>query len=165
MGILIWNVGYSGNSLSEWPVPPYASIVKKLRFCRIARVQLRRRWWLQAALLGGIWLACDAAARMLKLPVPGSILGLAVVLLALETRILSLHWFRRGASGLLSHLILFFVPAMLAVVNHRELFSGTGLKLLAAVLIGTPIVMIGTAAVVEIGFRLGGGRSGQRREP
>lgn len=116
-------------------------------------------------MLGGIWLACDAAARMMKLPIPGSILGLALVLLALETQVLSLHWFRRGASGLLSHLILFFVPAMLAVVNHRELFSATGLKLLAAVLIGTPIVMIGTAVVVEMGFRIGAGRSGRSGEP
>jgi len=40
------------------------------------------------------------------------------------------------------------------VVNHRELISLTGLKLIIAVLIGTPLVMIGTAVVVEIGFRL-----------
>lgn len=130
----------------------------------MARVHLRRRWWLQAALLGGIWFACAVAAKAMKLPIPGSILGLVVLLLALETRVFSLHWFRRGASGLLSHLILFFVPAMLAVVNHRELFSATGLKLLAAVLIGTPIVMVGTAAVVEIGFRLGGKLSRRSEE-
>lgn len=124
-------------------------------FFRHGRIQLRRRWWLQAALLGLIWAVCEWTARRWSLPVPGSILGLAVVLLALESGMISLGWLRRGASGLLAHLMLFFVPAMLAVLNHRELISATGLKLLAAILVGTPLVMAGTAAVVEIGFRLG----------
>jgi holin-like protein len=102
-----------------------------------------------------IWWVCDLISRQVHSPLPGSILGLAILLLALEMRLFTAGWFRRGASKLLAHLILFFVPAMLAVVNHRELISSTGLKLLAAVLVGTPLVMIGTAAVVELGFRLG----------
>lgn len=122
--------------------------------CRWVGVHFRRQWWLQAGVLIGIWAICEAAARGLRLPIPGSVLGIGVLLLALESRLVSVAWFRRGASGLLNHLILFFIPAMLAVVSHRELFSLTGLKLLAAVLIGTPLVMICTALVVEIGFRL-----------
>ncbi len=105
-------------------------------------------------LLGAVWFLCELLVRRFGLPIPGSILGLVAVVVALETRLISLRWVRRGAAGLLAHLMLFFVPAMLAVVNHRELMSATGLKLLLAILVGTPLVMIGTAAVVEIGFRL-----------
>lgn len=87
-------------------------------------------------------------------PVPGSFLGLAFLLLALEMRLFSISWFRRGASRLLAHLVLFFVPAMLAVVNHGDLLSMTGLKILLAILLGTLVVMLGTAVVVELAFRL-----------
>ena len=101
-----------------------------------------------------IWFLSDTLVKRLHLPIPGSIVGLFVLLLALESRLVSVAWFRRGASGLLGHLVLFLAPAMLAVVNHRELLSMTGVKLLAAVLIGTPLVMVGTAVVVEVGFRI-----------
>jgi len=79
---------------------------------------------------------------------------MGVVLLALEMGWVSRESLQSGASSLLGNLVLFFVPAMLGVVEHRELVSIEGVKLLAAVLIGTPLVMIGTAAVVEVGFRL-----------
>lgn len=117
-------------------------------------VYFRRWWWLQATALLAIWFLSDALVRKLQLPIPGSVVGLFILLLALESRLVSVTWFRRGASGLLSHLILFLAPAMLAIVNHRELLSMTGVKLLAAVLIGTPLVMASTAVVVEVGFRL-----------
>jgi holin-like protein len=101
-----------------------------------------------------IWAVCEAAAAHWGLPIPGGVIGLGVVLLALEMGWVSREWLQGGASKLLGNLVLFFVPAMLGVVEHRELVSIEGIKLLAAVLIGTPLVMIGTAAVVEMGFRL-----------
>lgn len=127
------------------------------RLIRLARAQFRRRWWLQVPCFGLIWAGSDLAVRQWQLPIPSGVLGLAMLLLMLEAGIFSVGWFRRGAARLLAHLVLFFVPAMLAVVNHGELMSATGLKLLAAVLIGTPLVMLGTALVVEAGFRLARG--------
>lgn len=122
--------------------------------CRTARWHLSRNWWLQALLFIAIWALGEAVVRQFSIPIPGSVLGMGALLAALEFRWISVRWFRRGARGLLAHLLLFLTPAMLAVVNHRELISMTGLKLIVAVLIGTPLVMIGTAVVVEIGFRL-----------
>jgi len=122
--------------------------------CRTARWHLSRNWWLQALLFIAIWALGEAVVRQYSIPIPGSVLGMGALLAALELRWISVRWFRRGARGLLAHLLLFLTPAMLAVVNHRELISMTGLKLIVAVLIGTPLVMIGTAVVVEIGFRL-----------
>jgi len=121
---------------------------------RRLRAQFARQWGLQVMLLLAIWALSEGMVRALHLPIPGGIVGMGLLLVALECGVISVRWFRHGASRLLSHLILFLIPAMLAVVNHHELASMTGLKLLAAVLIGTPLVMVGTAAVVEAGFRL-----------
>jgi holin-like protein len=115
---------------------------------------LRDQWWVSALGFIAIWAICETAATHWGLPIPGGIIGLGVVLLALEMGWVSRASLQRGASSLLGNLVLFFVPAMLGVVEHRELVSIEGIKLLAAVLIGTPMVMIGTAAVVELGFRL-----------
>jgi len=118
------------------------------------RHRLRNQWWVSALGFIAIWLVCDVAAAHWGCPIPGGILGLGVVLLALEMGWVSRESLQSGASSLLGNLVLFFVPAMLGIVEHRELVSLEGVKLLAAVLIGTPLVMVGTAAVVEVGFRL-----------
>jgi len=127
---------------------------------RIARISFRNSRWLQVAVLTLLWLAADRLTRWSGLPLPGSVMGLFVLWALLETKVLSPMWFRRGAKGLLDHLLLFFVPAMLALVDHPELLSWIGVKLLLAVLIGTPLVMIGTAVVVELGFRWNQNREG-----
>ena len=107
-----------------------------------------------------IWIAADRGCVYLHLPLPGSVLGFFLVWLLLETRMLPPSWIEEGADSLLDHLALFFVPAMLALVGHPELLSFTGVKLLAAILTGTVVVMSGTALVVELGFRWSGRRAG-----
>ncbi|HBR93037.1 MAG TPA: CidA/LrgA family protein, partial [Opitutae bacterium] len=86
--------------------------------------------------------------------IPGSLVGLFVLWLLLNRKVLPAAWVEDGANDLLNHLMLFFVPAMLALVDRPELLSMLGVKLLIAVLISTLAVMCGTACVVEIGFRL-----------
>ncbi|MBK1884378.1 CidA/LrgA family protein [Luteolibacter pohnpeiensis] len=104
------------------------------------------------------WLAQCLTAHF-HWPIPGSLLGLMLLWGLLELGLLKLHWIEQGADSLLRHLMLFFVPAMLALVDHHELFSLLGIKLILVVLISTVVVMCGTACIVEIGFRLSHARS------
>jgi holin-like protein len=60
---------------------------------------------------------------------------------------------RRGAAWLLAEMLLFFVPAVLALLDHRDLLGFLGLKILAAVLLGTLAVMVVTGLTVEACFR------------
>jgi len=114
---------------------------------------LRRNPWLQFALLVAFWLLCDRAARAWSLPIPGGIFALLLLLLLLLTRRIPLEWVREGASGLLDHMVLFFVPAIMALLGHRELLGVLGLKLLLVITLGTLMVMVGTALAVEFCFR------------
>lgn len=126
--------------------------------CPPATGLLSGRRWLQAGALILAWAASDALATALHWPVPGSLAGMGALWLLLAQGVLPMSWIEQGADGLLDHLMLFFVPAMLALVDHPEFLSMLGVKLLAAVVIGTLIVMSGTALVVELGFRLGESR-------
>jgi holin-like protein len=51
------------------------------------------------------------------------------------------------ADGLLQHLSLLFVPAGVGVVQHLELLSGAGLRLVAVVVLTTLITLAVTALV------------------
>jgi holin-like protein len=116
-------------------------------------ITLGRNRWLQIAGLIAIWWASEGLVRALALPVPGGVVGMIALLVLLASGRVRSVWFRRGSSGLLDHMLLFFVPATMALLDHRELFSVTGLKVLAVIFVGTLLVMTGTALVVEACFR------------
>ena len=119
---------------------------------RRAGIYLWRSPWLQAAALMGGWWVCEKIARLLSLPVPGSVLAMALLLALLLSGQVAITSVRRGAAGLLEHMILFFVPAMMALLNHRELLGVVGLKILLVIALSTLVVMIGTALVVDAWF-------------
>jgi len=110
---------------------------------------IQRSAVLQLGIVAAFWLAGEAAVRMLGLPVPGGIVGLALLLLLLATRRLSAVSMRRGADWLLADMLLFFVPAVLAVLDHREFLGIVGLKILFVITVSTAVVMLVTAFAVE----------------
>lgn len=104
----------------------------------------------QIALLAAIWLVGQEIARLTGLPLPGGIIGLGLLLVLLATRRISLQSLKRGASWYLAEMLLFFVPAVLAVLNYPQLFGLLGLKILIVIAGGTTAVMGVTAMTVEL---------------
>ncbi|HEY8965207.1 MAG TPA: CidA/LrgA family protein [Candidatus Methylacidiphilales bacterium] len=119
---------------------------------RHARVAYRRGALgalLQLLVLVVLWEGCQRVVTACRLPLPAGVVGFFLLALALHLRWLSPGWVGRGANGLLNNLTLFFVPAMVALVSRRELMGVLGLKLLAAVVAGTLLVMATTACVID----------------
>jgi holin-like protein len=110
----------------------------------------------QTLLILLFWLAGEAIARVIGLPIPGAIIGLLIVLALLGSKRLGICTVRRGAQWFLAEMLLFFVPAVLAVLDHQELIGLLGLKILAVIVLGTFIVMIVTAAVIDVCYCLSG---------
>nr|WP_210319586.1 CidA/LrgA family protein [Rhizobium wenxiniae] len=108
----------------------------------------------QVALIVLLWLAGEAVSRSTGLPIPGSVLGLFALLYLLITGTIRLSTMRRGANVLLADMLLFFVPAVLAVLDHSEFLGLVGLKVLAVIFAGTLMVMCMTALAVDVGYRL-----------
>ncbi|MBN8898593.1 MAG: CidA/LrgA family protein, partial [Rhodospirillales bacterium] len=92
--------------------------------------------------------------RVAHLPVPGGIAGMLIVLALLASRRLSPVSMRRGADWFLAEMLLFFVPAVLAVLDHHEFLGWTGLKILAVILGDTVTVMSVTAHTADLCVRL-----------
>jgi holin-like protein len=102
---------------------------------------------LQVALLMAFSLLMDQMARALHLPVPGSILGMIVLFILLQTRVVKLRWIEIGAAWLLGELLLFFIPSAVGIMNYMPMLEQDGLQILFIVLLSTFLVMACTGLV------------------
>jgi len=117
------------------------------------RLALRRSRLLQIALIVLFALLGQALANAFGLPIPGGVIGMALVLALLATRRLRVRNVHRGASWLLGEMLLFFVPAVMSLLDHREFLGMLGVKLLVVIVLGTALVMTGTALTIELCYR------------
>lgn len=120
----------------------------------MARRQWRHHRLVQIAMLMLAWGLGEVLVRVSGVPLPGGIVGMALLLLALATGWIQLGSLRQGARWFLAEMLLFFVPAVPAVLDHPELFGWLGLKILAVIVLGTLTVMAVTSVVVDITLRL-----------
>lgn len=123
-----------------------------MRIARSSRF-VHRNTIVQVGLIIAFWVAGEAAVRLSGLPLPGGMVGLAALFILLATRRLSPLSMRRGADWFLADMLLFFVPAVLAVLDHREFLGLTGLKILFVILLSTAAVMLVTAFAVDRCYR------------
>lgn len=124
----------------------------------IFRRHCRTNVFTQIGLIMLFWLIGDAAVKAAGVNIPGSIAGLFLIVLLLATKQLSIHSVRLGARWFLGEMLLFFVPAVLVVLDHPELFGILGLKIFAVILLSTAVVMTATAVFVDVCYRYMGRR-------
>ncbi|MCU0627332.1 MAG: CidA/LrgA family protein [Gemmatimonadaceae bacterium] len=94
-------------------------------------------------------LAGDALARVTGLPVPGPVLGFALLFLVLLARRDRLGRLPDAASGLHSHLSLLFVPAGTGVLLYLPALAREWVPIVAAVVTSTLVGLVVTALVAR----------------
>lgn len=99
---------------------------------------------LQVAALLAFSMVMNQLASWIHLPVPGSILGILVIFILLETHMIRIEWIDIGAKWLLAELLLFFVPAAVGIMKYIPMLQSDGLRIAIVVLISTFIVMAST---------------------
>lgn len=110
----------------------------------------RRSLPLQILLLIAFWWIGESIVLASGLPVPGGIVGMLLVLALLFTRRMRLRSMRRGAEWFLAEILLFFLPAVLAVCAHQRFFGWVGIEILFTLLVGTLCVGGLTALTVDL---------------
>lgn len=113
---------------------------------------------LNIAIILAAQLVGEVLARLLTLPIPGPVIGMALLLAgfmaskSLAERILP------TSQGILAHLSLLFVPAGVGVISHAEVLGTSGLALMAA-LVGSTLLALIAGALTFVGLaRLTGSR-------
>ncbi len=115
------------------------------------------RQWLripfQIGLLAAIWFLADCAVRYFHLPLPANVTGMLALLALILLGWVRVEWFRAGAGWLLAEMLLFFVPAVVAVVNYQDLLLQEGWRIGLVLVISTTLVLGVTALVVDRLYR------------
>jgi len=115
---------------------------------------IHRSWALQIGLIIAFWSVGEAIVRTADLPFPGGVVGMLIVLALLASGRVSRFSLQRGAEWLMAEMLLFFVPTVLVVLDHREFFGLLGVKILLVIVVGTLVVMAVTALTVDLCYRL-----------
>ncbi|HCT5176004.1 TPA: CidA/LrgA family protein [Enterobacter hormaechei subsp. steigerwaltii] len=103
----------------------------------------------QVLLYAGLFVFAEYLVDWLHLPLPANLVGMVLLLTLILCRALPLSWVRAGARWLLAEMLLFFVPAVVAVVNYAQLLMVDGWRIFAVIALSTLMVLGATAWVVD----------------
>jgi holin-like protein len=89
----------------------------------------------------------ELISRGLDIPIPGNVIGMGLLLIALQRGIVKTAWVQEAAELLLAHLALFFVPAGVGVMVYFDLIRKEWLAIVVAMVVSTFVVMAVTGWV------------------
>lgn len=94
-------------------------------------------------------LAGEVIVRALSLPLPGPVIGMALLFLLMLARAPVPKAIKETTDTLLKHLSLLFVPAGVGVVQNLAVLGHEGLGLILVVVLATVITLAVTALTFE----------------
>lgn len=101
----------------------------------------------------GLFLCAEQLVIWLHLPLPANLVGLLLLLVLITTKALPINWVRAGSQWLLAEMLLFFVPAVVAVVNYSQMLRIEGWRIACVIALSTLLVLGVTAWVVQVVYR------------
>jgi len=107
----------------------------------------------QVVLLSAVWVLASRLSHHFMPAVPAGVLGMFLLLISLQSGLLPLSWCKSGARWLLAEMLLFFIPATVAVVKYPQLIETAGVRIVLVILLSTVLVMTVTSLVVDAGYR------------
>jgi holin-like protein len=110
------------------------------------------------AVLLSFQLLGELIVRMFSWPIPGNVLGMALLLVALILGMVRIEWVTEAAELLLVNMALLFVPVGVGVMLYFDVLAREWLPILAAMVLSTFVVMAATGQVMQrlMGLRAGG---------
>ena len=89
----------------------------------------------------------------LHLAIPAGVIGLALLLIVFAFGWLKPEQLQLGATLLLGEMLLFFVPAVMSLLDYKTMIVSQGWKIVLIIIVSTILVMLGTAITVELVYR------------
>jgi len=102
----------------------------------------------------GFQLVGEVLVRAVGAPVPGPVVGMLLLFLAMRIRSGVPEPLQRASQGLLGNLSLLFVPAGVGVIVHLQLLAADWWRLLVAIVASTIVTLLVTALVMRAAIRL-----------
>lgn len=80
--------------------------------------------------------------EMLNIPIPGSLIGMFLLLVLLSLKVLPVKWFDLGAETLVAIMPFLLIPPTLGLMNYGAFFMNKGISLFITVVASTFLIII-----------------------
>lgn len=108
------------------------------------------RLLVELATLYALFLLGGQLATWLDWPIPGGVMGLALLLILFASGVLKPAMLQLGAGWLMAEMLLFFIPALMSLLDYGSLIREEGWRILLVIGVSTLMVMVVTALTVEL---------------
>lgn len=114
------------------------------------------KYFNQIGILLGIWTAGEFISQLIKnvINIPGSIIGMIILFVLLESKILDESKIKDVADFFLGNMSLFFIPAGVSLIESLGLIKENAVLLLSCILIINVAVMIVSGRSVDLMIKL-----------
>ncbi len=105
----------------------------------------------QIGILLGVWATGEVVSQLIKniINIPGSILGMIILFLLLQFKILSEDKIKDVSDFLLGNMGIFFIPAGVSLIQSLGLIKENAVLLLSCIILINVAVMIGSGKSVD----------------
>lgn len=103
----------------------------------------------ELAVLLALFLLGGQLAAWLGWPIPGGVMGLALLLLLFASGVIKPATLQLGVGWLMAEMLLFFIPALMSLLDYGALMRHEGWRILLVIAVSTLMVMVVTAVTVE----------------
>lgn len=117
--------------------------MKRFRFKHFSRLLT------ELVVLLAIYLLGTQLAVWLAWPVPGGVVGLGLLLATFATGLVKPAALQLGAGVLMAEMLLFFIPALMSLLDYGGLLRNEGWRILLVIGLSTLAVMLVTVFTVE----------------
>ncbi len=107
------------------------------------------RLLVELAVLCTLFLLGGQIASWLGWPIPGGVIGLGLLLAAFASGRVEPAALQLGAGLLMAEMLLFFIPALMSLLDYGALLREEGWRILLVIAVSTLLVMVVTAFTVE----------------
>jgi len=108
------------------------------------------RLFAELAVLLALFLVGGQLAAWLGWPIPGGVMGLALLLVLFACGVVKPATLQLGAGWLMAEMLLFFIPALMSLLDYGVLMRTEGWRILLVIAVSTLMVMVVTAFTVEL---------------
>lgn len=113
------------------------------------------RWLKQFAIIMWILFFAEILTTGLSIPLPGTVLGMGILLVLLLFQVIPLDLVEEVGNFLLGILILLFIPAGVGIIEYLDQVLPALIPIFATIILSTIMTMVVTGHVVQYFIRRG----------
>lgn len=109
------------------------------------------------AILFGFNLVGVLLQKGLHIPIPGNVIGLVLLLIALACKWIKIEWVESTAMLLTKNMMLFFLPILVGASTLLPVIQTEWVSVVLSLLLGTGLVIVVTGLTAQSLLKRGGG--------